>query len=176
MKHTHSIAGIFCLHAASAFILILCISGSVHGQDSTVQAMAQNMAEMKFAPFPGLPTCTPGSVQSGDPAKGPSIILAKIAAGCIIPWHWHTPNERLMLVSGVATVQMKDGKPVTLRAGGFATMPAHHVHQFRCIKDCVLYIYSDAAFDIHYVDKEGKEIPPDEALKAVKETTVTLNK
>jgi quercetin dioxygenase-like cupin family protein len=75
-----------------------------------------------------------------------------------------------MIVSGVASAQMKGEKPVTLRAGGFAIMPSHHIHQFRAIKDCVLYVYSDAAFDIHYVDEQGKEISPDEALKAVKET------
>jgi quercetin dioxygenase-like cupin family protein len=71
---------------------------------------------------------------------------------------------------------MKGEKPITLKAGGFAIMPAHHVHQFRCIENCVLYIYSDTAFDIHYVDQQGKEILPVDALKAVKETTVPMNK
>jgi len=112
-------------------------------------------------------------VQSGDPAKGPSIILAKVAAGCSIPWHWHTPNEHLMIVSGAARLEMKDGKPLTLQAGGFAMMPSRHVHQFRCDRPCVLYIYSDVALDIHYVDGKGKEISPAEALKAVKETAAT---
>src|SRR5581483_12102024 len=28
--------------------------------------------------------------------KGASIILAKVAAGCTIPWHWHAPNEHLI--------------------------------------------------------------------------------
>jgi hypothetical protein len=53
-------------------------------------------------------------------------------------------------------------------------MPSHHIHQFRCSSGpCDLYISSDAAFDIHYVDAQGKEISPDEALKAVKETPAT---
>jgi mannose-6-phosphate isomerase-like protein (cupin superfamily) len=125
---------------------------------------------MKFIAFPGLPTCTTGSVQSGDPTKGPSIILVKAASGCSIPWHWHTPNENLMMVSGVGHLEMKDGKPLALRAGGYAMMPSHHVHQFRCAGPCSLYIYSDSAFDIHYVDAQGKETPPEVALKAVKET------
>jgi quercetin dioxygenase-like cupin family protein len=128
------------------------------------------MAGMKFATVPGLPTCAPGSVQSGDPARGPSIILGKLAAGCAIPWHWHTPNEHVMLVSGAGSMELKDGKPLTLRAGGFALMPSRHVHRFRCTASCTLYVYSDAALDIHYVDGQGNEIPPDAALKAVKET------
>jgi len=131
------------------------------------------MTEMKFVTVPGLPTCSPGSVQSGDPTKGPSIILAKVAAGCSIPWHWHTANENLMLVSGIAHLEMKEGKPLTLRPGGFALMPSRHVHQFRCDGPCLLYIYSDAPLDIHYVDRQGTEISPAKALKAVKEKTVT---
>ena len=153
---------------------ILFISTSAEGQHAAGKSAGQNVAEMKFVPVPGLPTCAPGSVQSGDPTKGPSIILAKVSTGCVIPWHWHTPNENLMLVSGVARLEMKDGKPFTLTAGGFAMMPTRHVHQFRCERACQLYIYSDAAFDIHYVDGKGNEISPPEALKAVKEKTTGM--
>jgi quercetin dioxygenase-like cupin family protein len=153
-----------------AVSLILSVAGFAQGQTAG-QPEGRNMAAMKFVSVPGLPTCAPGSVQSGDPTKGPSIILAKAAAGCSVPWHWHTPNEHLMIVNGVARLEMKDGKPLTLRAGGFAMMPSAHVHQFRCTTACALYIYSDAAFDIHYLDKEGKEISPEDALKAVKEKT-----
>lgn len=153
--------------------LILFISASAHGQEMPGQSAGRNIEDMKFVTVPGLPTCSPGSVQNGDPRNGSSIILAKMAAGCSIPWHWHTPNEHLMLVRGVARVEMKDGKPLTLRAGGFALMPSRHVHQFRCVRACLLYIYSDVAFDIHYVNGQGDEIPPAEALKAVRETAAT---
>ena len=78
-----------------------------------------------------------------------------------------------MVVSGIGQMEMKEGKPLTLRAGGFALMASHHVHQFRCEQACQLYIYSDVAFDIHYVNKQGNEISPAEALKAVKETAAT---
>lgn len=52
-------------------------------------------------------------------------------------------------------------------------MPSRHVHQFRCERACLLYIYSDVAFDIHYVDGQENEISPAEALKAVRETVAT---
>ncbi len=152
-----------------ALSLVLIISASTQGQ-MTGQMSARNMAEMKFATVPGLPTQTVGSVQSGDPAKGPFILLAKATAGSIVPWHWHTANERLMIVSGVADVEMKDGSPVRLQAGGFASLPAQHVHQFRCEQDCTFYIDSDGAFNIHYVNGQGTEISAAEALKAVNET------
>jgi len=156
----------FCL---SAFLFV---ADSARAQEMSAQP-GTNMTAMKFVNIPPLPTCTRASVVSGDPAKGPSIILAKATTGCTIPWHWHTPNEHVMIVSGAATLQMKDAKPVSLRAGGFALMPAHHVHQFRCLRACALYIYSDAAFDIHYVDKQGNEISPASATKAVREKAAT---
>ena len=157
----------FCLSA-----LLLVTGVAAQAQEMSAQA-GTNMAAMKFVNIPPLPTCARASVASGDPTKGPSIILAKATTGCIIPWHWHTPNEHVMIVSGVATLQMKDAKPVSLTAGAFALMPSHHAHQFRCVRTCALYIYSDVAFDIHYVDKQGNEISPADATKAVKEKAAT---
>ncbi len=153
---------------------ILSLSGSVRGQGPA--GGAANVAEMKFVTLPGLPTCATGAVEDGDPTQGPSIILAKAAPGCSFPWHWHTPSERVMIVTGVGRAEMKDGKPVALRPGGFAMMPSHHVHRFSCEGNCEFYIYSDAAFDIHYVDGQGIEITANQALKAVGETAATQMK
>lgn len=145
-------------------------------EEGASHPVARNVAEMKFSPTPGFPTCASGSVESGDPATGPSVLLGKLAAGCVVPWHWHTPNETLMIVSGTAEAQPKGGKTVTLRAGGFALMPSRHVHQFRCTTACTLFVHSDAALDTHYVDPSGKELSPDEALKAVNETVAKAAK
>ena len=124
----------------------------------------RTMAENKLEPLPGLPQCVTAAVESGDPSKGPSVIVFKGKAGCAIPWHWHTPTEHVMVVSGSAKVEMKDGKTAVLGAGGYAMMPSKHVHQFMCTSACSAFVSSDAAFDIHYVDANGKEVPPDAAL------------
>jgi len=133
-------------------------------------APGRNVADMKFALVPGMPTCATASVQNGDPSKGASILLAKLEAGCLVPWHWHTPNENLMLVSGSGRAEMKGGKAFVLKPGGFAQMPSKHAHQFSCTSVCMLYVYSDAAFDMHYVDAGGAELSPAEALKKVRES------
>ncbi|MES2018081.1 MAG: cupin domain-containing protein [Pseudomonadota bacterium] len=138
--------------------------------------MAKNTKDMQFMAFPGLPTCTSGSVQNGDPSKEASIILVKAKSGCVIPWHWHTPSEHLMIVSGTARAEMKDGETVTLQSGGFTSMPAKHVHQFTCLKACTFYVASDGVFDLHYVDPAGQELAPADALKAVKETAASAPK
>jgi quercetin dioxygenase-like cupin family protein len=61
----------------------------------------RKMAENKFAPMAGLPQCVSMAVESGDPSKGASVIVFKGTAGCKIPWHWHTPTEQVMIVTGV---------------------------------------------------------------------------
>lgn len=152
-----------------SLMLTTVISAAAYGQEMS----GTNLADMKFTWLPPLPTCAKGSVASGNPMNGTSIIIAKLASGCTIPWHWHTPDEHVMIGSGVGRMEMQGSKAVTLSSGGFALMPSNHIHQFTCIKACQLYIYSNVAFDIHYVDKTGKEIPPAEALKAVKETPAT---
>lgn len=162
--------------ATLAAPLVLCLAASAWGQGTAGHAVGQNMAETQFTAFPGLPNCTPGSVKSGDPAEGPSIILAKADTGCTVPWHWHSPNEHLMMVKGVARLDIKGGKPITLQAGGYAMLPAKHVHQFVCTRSCVFYVHSDAALDIHYVNDQGKDISPDEALKSVNDTIVKKKK
>ena len=125
----------------------------------------RNLAEAKLAPLPGMPGCVTMAVESGDPSKGGSVIVFKGTAGCVIPWHWHTPTEHVMIVSGAAKVEMKGGQTATLTAGGYAMMPSKHAHQFACTKACTAFVSSDGAFDIHYLDANGKEIPPEAALK-----------
>ena len=127
--------------------------------------VVRNMSENKFVSVPGLPTCVTQAVESGDPSKGPSMILFKAKAGCAIPWHWHTPTEQIMVVSGKGQMEMKDdGGATVLGPGGYAMMPSKHVHRFKCISACTAFVTGDAAFDIHYLDPDGKEISPEIAL------------
>jgi quercetin dioxygenase-like cupin family protein len=124
-------------------------------------------ATSKFINFPGIPGCAQGAVQKGDPFKGDAVLLLKVKPGCVIPWHWHTPVESLMMVSGRAKVEMKDGSPAALRAGDFLDLPSKHIHQFTCLAACLLFdVSTGAPFDIHYVDSSGNEIPADQVLKA----------
>ncbi len=159
-----------------AISLALCLPLLAHAQQPATGAeapegisMARNVAELKFGPIPGMPTCLSGAVESGNPMTGPGFVLAKLKTGCTIPWHWHTAGENVLVVSGKGKIDMVDAKSKMLTAAGFAKLPSHHIHQFSCKKSCTLLIYTDAAFDIHYADKDGKEIPAEDALKRFKE-------
>jgi quercetin dioxygenase-like cupin family protein len=147
-----------------AAIIITCLSVAyAYAEEDMV--VLRKMSENKFTSVPELPPCVTQAVQSGDPSKGPAVILFKGKAKCLVPWHWHTSTEQIMLVHGSAKVQMKDsGKSAVLGAGSYAKLPGKHVHQFTCTFACTGFVTSDAAFDIHYVDASGKEIPAETAL------------
>ncbi|MBI2687579.1 MAG: hypothetical protein HYX27_14810 [Acidobacteria bacterium] len=126
--------------------------------------VVRKLADNKLAGMPGMPACVTMAVENGDSSKGPSTIVFKAASRCTIPWHWHTPNEQLMMVKGSAKLEMKGGTATVVGPGGYAMLPSKHAHQFTCVSACTAFVHSDGPFDIHYVDADGKEITPDAAL------------
>ena len=135
--------------------------------------LAQN-EQMKYADFtttklgnlPVLPTCMKIASQHGDPFKEAAAIAATFTSGCVVPWHWHTAGENIILLAGKGKIEMKDGASHAVSAGDYLFLPGKQAHQFTCITACRMYDLPTAAFDIHYVDKDGKEIPPEQALKS----------
>lgn len=123
-------------------------------------------AGSKFGAVPGLPACMTLSAQRGDPFKGPAVLLLKLTPGCSVPWHWHTAGENLMMVSGKGKIEMKDVTPASsaVAAGDYVYLPGKHPHKFTCSTACTLFDSIEGAFDIHYIDNDGKEIPPEQAL------------
>jgi len=123
-------------------------------------------ADQKFTNFPNFPTCMTGAVLHGDPSSSSvAEIIGKATAGCKVPWHFHTPNEQVRMISGKAKVEMKGDAAKLLTAGGYAYLPAKHQHEFTCVTACSLFVSADGVFDIHYVDADGKEISLEQALK-----------
>lgn len=149
---------------ALAMLLAILLAAPMSAQ--TDKAGVVSMAASKFTAVDGLPACSTLSAQHGDPFKGPAVILLKVAKGCTVPWHWHTATESLMMVSGNGKLEMKDSAAAKVVPGDYVYLPGKHVHQFGCSTACTLFLAIDGAFDIHYVDKDGKEIPPAEALKS----------
>jgi quercetin dioxygenase-like cupin family protein len=159
-----------------AFLVVFAASifGQVRlaAQGTEEKPIVAAAADAKFAAIPIAPDCFTIAVERGDPTKGPSVILAKFAPGCVAPFHWHTPSETAMVVSGSLQTTMKGEKPFVAHHGDFLYLPAHHVHRAICLASapCLVFLSSDAAFDIHWVDAAGQEIPLEMALKAVKST------
>jgi quercetin dioxygenase-like cupin family protein len=149
--------------------LLLCASAlPCTAQSTSPQPKIENVSDMKFVAFPNVPTCFTGAVEHGDPSSGPSTFLVKGTRGCEVPMHFHTPTEQVVMVSGTARMEMKGDQPRIMKAGAFATTPPRHPHHFTCTSACQFYVISDGAFDIHYVDDSGNEIPFEQAVKSLR--------
>jgi len=88
--------------------LALCVLTCIFIARADDMAVLRKMAETKLLPMAGLPQCVTMAVESGDPSKGAFLIVFKGTAGCVIPWHWHTSTENVMIVTGSAKIEMKD--------------------------------------------------------------------
>ena len=142
-------------------------SATVRAQNANEPVINMH-STLKFGPLPNLPACLTGASERGNPMTEASVLLLHFRAGCHVPWHWHTAEETLLVVSGTLRAEMKGGaKPMFLHGGDYALMPSHNIHQATCVGTvpCSLFLHSSGAFDIHYVDSSGKEIPLSEAAK-----------
>jgi len=146
-------------------------------QSTDEKATVSAAATAKFTAIPNAPECFTVSVERGDPTKGPSVILAKFAPGCVAPFHWHSPSETVMIVSGSLQTQMHGEAAFIAHHGDFVFMPPRHVHRATCLgaAPCLVFLSSDAAFDIHWVDADGKEISLDAALKSAKSSKAAVS-
>ena len=100
-------------------VVLLSLMTATAVAQQTDKPVVQNTSPSQFQKNPGLPDCLTLAVERGDPSNGPSILLVKGTRGCSAPWHFHSPNEQLMMVSGTGRVEMKGEPAVNLHSGGF---------------------------------------------------------
>jgi quercetin dioxygenase-like cupin family protein len=100
--------------------------------------------------FDGEPTCLKVARENGDPDTGASTFLLEAPSGCVVPAHYHTAEEQLMVVRGDVLTGMDGMAEATLGPGGFAMMPSKAMHWFTCkSKDtCLMFVTFDRKYDI----------------------------
>jgi mannose-6-phosphate isomerase-like protein (cupin superfamily) len=83
------------------------------------------------------------AVLQSDPAKENVDVFFKVPGDFHIPAHWHSSQERMVLVSGELDVTYEGHQTATIIKGDFAYGPAKLPHEAYCKKgdDCVLYIW-----------------------------------
>jgi quercetin dioxygenase-like cupin family protein len=148
------------------FVVLTAANRPVRANAETVEQMVTlDPRKLKFTEIPDMPACATAAILRGDPRFGAAWVLLKLASGCEVPWHWHSANETLVVISGRGSVSMKDGPPLEFLPGAYASLPKNHAHRASCSRTCLLFNSADAAFDIHYVDANGEEVSADEILK-----------
>src|SRR5262252_5184086 len=79
----------------------------IHAEEPMITLNPQTL---KFIAIPNMPACATAAILRGNPRWGPAWVLLRLASGCRVPWHWHTPTEDLVVISGQGSLEMKDGK------------------------------------------------------------------
>lgn len=155
--------------AVIAIVTIAAAETAPKAQMPKGEPMLTRFNDVKFEHLPFLPDCLMIHSEHGDPATGPSHILSRMTPGCVIPWHWHSPNEYMLIVSGAYENQPRGEAAFIMHSGDYAYLPSHHQHRGMCRgpESCIGYLYSDAASDVHWIDEQGQDISVTDALKAV---------
>jgi quercetin dioxygenase-like cupin family protein len=98
----------------------------------------------------GEPTCLKVARENGDPDTGPSTFLLEATPGCVVPAHYHTAEEQLIVVRGDVLTGMDGMSEKILGPGGFAMMPSKAMHWFTCQSKspCLMFVTFDRTYDI----------------------------
>jgi quercetin dioxygenase-like cupin family protein len=81
---------------------------------------------------------------------GPSTAIMKAKPNCVVPPHYHTAEEQLIIVKGDVSTGMEGMKDTVLGPGGFAMMPSKAPHWFSCTakEECLMFVTFDRVYDI----------------------------
>jgi quercetin dioxygenase-like cupin family protein len=135
---------------ALVVILLAAVGASSRGQGLvSPRGIVTPLASANFV-FDGEPACLKVARENGDPDKGPSTFLLEAPSGCVVPPHYHTAEEQLMVVQGDVLTGMDGMAEATLGAGGFAMMPSKAMHWFTCKSKntCLMFVTFDRQYDI----------------------------
>lgn len=114
--------------------------------------VVRQLSEVKF-PSGDHPDCLQFFLETGDLKTGPSTAIMKAAPKCVIPPHYHTAEEQLIIVKGDVSAGMQGMQDTVLGPGGFAMMPSKQPHWFTCTakEECLMFVTFDRAYDIVWV-------------------------
>lgn len=135
-----------------AFLLSVTVTMAAQGAR---QGIVSPISKIKWEQDSDL-KCLTSALENGDPATGASTFILKATQDCVVPWHYHTAEEQLLVVRGDILTEMERMDATVLDAGGFAVMPGKVKHQFLCQSKggCVMFVTFDRAYDISWVNQK----------------------
>jgi hypothetical protein len=89
-----------------AACLAVFISGAALAEDRATGAI-KPLSSVKFSPDNDV-KCLQSATESGDPTTGRSTLILKASPGCVVPWHFHTAEEQLIIINGSVLAEMAD--------------------------------------------------------------------
>jgi quercetin dioxygenase-like cupin family protein len=138
------------LWSLACLCLSLTITLSAQAPKSEGKAgIVRQLSEVRFPAGEG-PDCLQFFLENGDMKTGPSTAIMKAKPNCVVPPHYHTAEEQLIIVKGNVSTGMEGMQDTVLGPGGFAMMPSKQPHWFTCTakEECLMFVTFDRAYDI----------------------------
>jgi quercetin dioxygenase-like cupin family protein len=135
--------------AALSALLLASPIAAVSAQDVPLSRTAGDAA-LKWGGCPEfMPKGCEIAVLHGDPAKDNADVFFKVPANAVIPRHWHTSAERMVLVAGELHVTYDGHETAVLKPGTYAYGPPRLSHKAECgaAGPCVLFIAFESPVD-----------------------------
>jgi quercetin dioxygenase-like cupin family protein len=119
------------------------------------EGIARPVSSVKFEQDSDV-KCLMYAIEAGDPETGPSTHILRASPRCVIPWHYHTAEEQLVVIGGTVSTEMEGMVATSLGPGGFAMMPSKRNHQFWCGagKECLMIVSFDRRYDIVWLKSD----------------------
>ena len=132
--------------------LVVLLAGTLAAQAPKTEGksgIVRQLAEVRFPAGEG-PDCLQFFLENGDMKTGPSTAIMRAKPNCVVPPHYHTAEEQLIIVKGDVSTGMEGMKDAVLGPGGFAMMPSKAPHWFSCTakEECLMFVTFDRAYDI----------------------------
>jgi quercetin dioxygenase-like cupin family protein len=130
--------------------LLLAVTLSAQAPESSAKVgIVRQLSDVKFPPGEG-PDCLQFFLENGDLNTSPTTAIMKATPKCVVPPHYHTAEEQLIIVKGYVSTGMQGMKDTVLGPGGFAMMPSKAPHWFTCTakEECLMFVTFDRAYDI----------------------------
>jgi len=128
---------------------ILVAAAILLAQTSGDTPVISNQKDLQWSPESGTPGAD-GALLREDPATGAMELLVHYPAGHVFAPHWHSANERILLLEGTLSIQVGSVHK-ELQPGGYAFLPAKQVQTMACgsASRCEFYVYWDSKLDNH---------------------------
>jgi len=109
-----------------------------------------NQATAQWTHDAGDPPGSESVTLREDAQTGGLELLVRYPAGHTFRPHWHTANERIVLLEGRLSLKQDDAE-LFLEPGSYAFLPARQVQRMSCVSKtrCAFYVYWDSKLDFH---------------------------
>jgi len=137
------------MRLAAKFIGVTVAAGLLLAQSTSNPPVLSNQKDAAWSPESGTPGAE-GALLREDRQTGGLELFVRYPAGHVFAPHWHTANERIILIEGTMSIQVGDVHK-DLQPGGYAFLPAKQVQTMACgaASRCAFYVYWDAKLDNH---------------------------